>query len=96
MPARSARSDSSAELEVWVQPRASRDEVAGFHDGALRVRLTAPPVDGQANDALVRFLAKQLGVARSAVTLVRGQTARRKTLRIEGLTVEEVRRRLGE
>lgn len=89
-----ARSGSATELEVWVQPRASRDGVAGLQGGALKVRLTAPPVDGEANEALVRFLAGRLGVARSAVTLVRGQTSRRKTLRIEGLTLEEVRERL--
>lgn len=89
------RSGSAAELEIWVQPRASRDEVAGVRDGTVKVRLTAPPVDGEANSALVRFLAKLLGVPRSTVTLVRGQTARRKTVRIEGLTLEQVRERLG-
>ncbi len=84
-----------AELEVWVQPRASRDEVAGLQGEALKVRITAPPVDGEANAALVRFLAKRLGVPRGAVTVVRGQTGRRKTLRIEGLSAEVVRERLG-
>jgi uncharacterized protein (TIGR00251 family) len=68
--------------------------VAGLQGGAVKVRLTAPPVDGEANDALVRFLAKQLGVARSAVTLVRGHASRRKILCIEGLTLEEVTKRL--
>jgi uncharacterized protein len=82
-------------LELWVQPRASRDEVAGFQDGAVKVRLTAPPVDGEANDALVRFLAKKLGIARSNLVIVRGHTGRRKAVRIAGLTAEEVRRRLG-
>lgn len=82
-------------LELWVQPRASRDEVAGLQDGAVKVRLTAPPVDGEANDALVRFLAKKLGVPRSSLTIVRGQTGRRKAVRVAGLTAEEVRRRLG-
>ncbi|MFU8858671.1 MAG: DUF167 domain-containing protein [Deferrisomatales bacterium] len=82
-------------MEVWVQPRASRDEIAGLQGDAIRVRLTAPPVDGEANEALVRFLARRLGVARRAVTLVRGQSGRRKALRIEGLPPEEVRRRLG-
>jgi len=82
-------------LELWVQPRASRDEVAGLQDGALKLRLTAPPVDGEANDALVRFLAKKLGVPRSNLVIVRGQTGRRKAVRITGLTAEEVWRRLG-
>lgn len=89
------RTGAGTELEVWVQPRASRDEVAGLQGDAVKVRLTSPPVDGEANHALVRFLARRLGVARTAVTLVRGQAGRRKTLRIEGLTAGDVRQRLG-
>jgi len=83
------------ELEVWVQPRASRDEVAGLQGEALKVRIAAPPVDGEANAALVRFLAKRLGVARSAVSVVRGHSGRHKTVRIEGLSAETVRQTLG-
>ena len=83
------------ELAVWVQPRASRDEIAGVRGDALKVRVAAPPVEGEANEALVRFLAKQLGVARGAVTLVRGQTGRRKAVRVEGLAAGEILQRLG-
>jgi len=82
-------------VEVWVQPRASRDEVSGLQGEAVKVRLTAPPVEGRANDALVRLLAKRLGVPRAAVGIVRGQAARRKTVRVEGLGPEETRKRLG-
>jgi uncharacterized protein (TIGR00251 family) len=82
-------------LALRIQPRASRDEIVGRHGDAIRVRLTAPPVDGAANEALVRFLAGRLGLARGAVTLVRGHTGRDKTVDVAGLTPEEVTRRLG-
>ena len=82
-------------LTLRIQPRASRNQVAGRHGGSIRISLTAPPVDGAANDALIRFLADQLRVARSAVTLVRGHTGRDKTVDVDGLPPEEVARRLG-
>jgi uncharacterized protein len=72
------------ELDVLVVPRASRTRVAGVQDGRLKVQLAAPPVDGEANAALVEFAADLFGVRRSAVTLVAGATGRRKRLRIEG------------
>ena len=73
------------ELALHIQPRASRSELAGVHGDALKIRLAAPPVDGEANEELVRFLAKLLGVAKSAVTIVAGGTGRRKRVRIEGV-----------
>jgi uncharacterized protein (TIGR00251 family) len=82
-------------LTLRIQPRASQDQVVGRHGGSIRIRLTAPPVDGAANDALIRFLADQLRVARGAVALVRGHTGREKTVDVEGLPPEEVARRLG-
>jgi uncharacterized protein (TIGR00251 family) len=69
-------------VEVRVIPRAKRDEMAGERGGRLLVRTTAPPVDGKANEAVCRLVAEHLGVARSAVELVRGHTSRDKTLRI--------------
>jgi hypothetical protein len=72
-------------LTLHVQPRASRDEVRGEHGGAIRVRLRAPPVDGAANEALVRFLAQRLGLPRGRIKLVAGASARRKVLEIEGV-----------
>ena len=81
-------------IAVHVTPRAGRDEISGWHEGELRVRLKAPPVDGAANEALCRFLAKQFGVAASAVEIVGGATARHKRVRIEGLTPDEARARL--
>jgi uncharacterized protein (TIGR00251 family) len=69
-------------LHVQLQPRASRDEFAGIHGNALKIRLTAPPVDGKANAALVAFLAEAFGVAKRQVSLVHGETGRAKQLRI--------------
>ena len=76
----------TARFVVHVQPRAKRSEVAGRHGDAIKVRLAAPPVDGAANEELVRFLAEVLGVPRRAVHLTAGLTSRRKTVEIEGLT----------
>lgn len=73
------------EVDVLVQPRASRSRIAGWHDGRLKVQLTAPPVDGEANEALLHFLSKVLGVPRRDVTLLRGETSRRKTVRLPPL-----------
>ena len=72
-------------LEVRVQPRASRTEFAGLMGNRLRIRLNAPPVDGRANAALVEFVAAECGLARSRVTLERGQTGRDKRLRLHGV-----------
>jgi len=69
-------------FSVRVVPRASRSEIVGLHDGALKIRIAAPPVEGAANNELVRFLAKKLGVPRSAVTLASGANSRSKTIRI--------------
>lgn len=74
--------DGSITLTIHAQPGAKRTEVAGVHSAALKIRLAAPAVEGQANDALVAFLAESFGVPRRNVTLVRGETGRRKTLRI--------------
>jgi uncharacterized protein (TIGR00251 family) len=76
---------------VRVQPRAAQDAVGGVREGALVVRLTAPPVEGKANAALARFLARALGVAPSAVEVVRGATGRDKVVRVAGVTPAHVR-----
>ena len=70
-------------LAVSVQPNAKRTAADGLHDGTLRVRLGAPPVDGKANQLLIDWLAGELGVPKRAVTLVRGDTSRRKWLALD-------------
>ncbi|MGA9524281.1 MAG: DUF167 domain-containing protein [Myxococcaceae bacterium] len=73
------------ELAVLVQPRASRSRVVGEHDGMLKIQLAAPPVDGEANSELVALLARLLGVPKRLVTLVSGETSRRKRVRVAGV-----------
>jgi uncharacterized protein len=85
---------SGVNFAVYVTPRAGRSEVAGERQGALWVRLAAPPVEGKANAALVELLSKQLGVPKGSVTLVSGATGRNKRVRVAGLTLEQVRARL--
>lgn len=77
---------SVVRFRVHVQPRASRTEIVGRHGAALKVRLHAPPVDGAANDELISFLAKALGVSRRAVRIVSGQSSRGKTVEVEGVS----------
>ncbi len=81
-------------IQVHVQPRASRTGVAGLHGDALKVRLAAPPVDGAANEALLRFVADTLALPRGAVTLVSGASSRRKVVAVHGITVEHTREQL--
>jgi hypothetical protein len=86
---------NSCRLAVKVIPGASRDEICGWLGETLKVKLSAPPVDGRANAALVEFLAETLGLPRRAVALVRGEAARQKLGRIDGLGLAEAKRRLG-
>lgn len=79
-------------LEVYVQPRASSSEVAGWHDGVPRIRLRAPAVDDAANEALVEFIATRLGLPRRAVRIAAGRRSRRKRLEIAGVTAEALQR----
>jgi len=80
-----------AVLEVLVTPRASRTRVAGEHGGRLKLLLAAPPVEGEANRALVEFLSSALGVRRAEVVIVSGKSGRRKTVRVSGVTAAGVR-----
>lgn len=84
--------DGSVTFSVRVQPRASRSEIIGELDGALKLRLAAPPVDGEANAELIRFLAKLFGVTRRQVSILSGQTSKNKLVRIEGIAANDGRR----
>ena len=81
---------------VHVQPRASRNEICGIHDGELKVRLTSPPVEDAANKSCVEFLAKKLGVAKSRVSILSGAKSRHKTLKIDGIGSDDIRLLLSE
>jgi hypothetical protein len=81
-------------LKVRVTPRSSRNQVVGWQEDVLRIKLTAPPVEGAANRACIEFLAELLGVSKSQITLVSGAASREKAFEIEGISPNEVRRRL--
>ncbi|NOT46045.1 MAG: DUF167 domain-containing protein [Acidobacteria bacterium] len=89
-------SAQGAVLTVRVTPRASRSEVLGARDGALRVRLTAPPVEGAANDALVSLLSECLGVARRTISVISGERGRTKRVLIAGVEPSWLAARLAE
>jgi uncharacterized protein (TIGR00251 family) len=88
-------SKEGARFAVRVQPRARRNAIIGEVGEALKLALTAPPVEGRANEACIEFLAKLLRVPRASVTISAGETSRNKVIGVAGLSAEEVRRRLG-
>ncbi|PIQ97316.1 MAG: YggU family protein [Nitrospinae bacterium CG11_big_fil_rev_8_21_14_0_20_56_8] len=81
--------ETGIQFSAAIQPRASKNEIAGLKDDALKIRLTSPPVDGEANRACIKFLAKWLKVSPSQITIVTGQTGRRKIIRIDGMSGDE-------
>jgi uncharacterized protein len=81
-------------LEVYIQPRASKSEVAGMHGGVTKIRIAAPAVQNAANLALVAFVADALGIAKRAVRIVSGEASRRKVLEIEDVTEQEIAAKL--
>ena len=82
-------------LRLHIQPGAKKTEVVGLHGEALKIRLAAPPVDGKANACLLAFLAKQLDVAKSAVSLISGDSSRAKRVRVAGIDPSTAKARLG-
>ena len=81
-------------LKVRVQPKASRNQVDGFEEDTLRLRVTAPPTEGKANAGVIALLAKTLGISKSKLQIVRGQSSRNKVVSVDTLTGQEVRRRI--
>ncbi len=85
---------AGATFSVKVHPRAKKDAISGVVGDALKVSLTAPPVEGKANEACIRFFAEVLGVPRSSVTIAAGEASRNKLIRVSGLTAAQVEERL--
>jgi uncharacterized protein len=85
----------SGEIGVRLQPRARRTEIVGEREGLLLARVTAPPVDGRANEALCKLIARSLGVAPGRVAVVRGAGSREKVVRVEGVSREKLEAALG-
>ena len=82
--------DGRATLTLHIQPGAKKTEVVGLHGDALKIRLAAPPVDGKANEALIRYIAERLQLSKSAVSLKSGQTSRQKVLEVVGAELAAV------
>ncbi len=95
MPAWLIPTADGVRLLIRVQPRASRTEIVGEHDGRLKLRLKAPPVDGAANQALIAFLAKRLRLPKNQITISSGATGRSKTVQVTGIEVAALREHLG-
>ncbi len=85
----SAVDDESVMLTVYVQPKASQAQVSGIHGGALKICVTAPPVEGKANAALIKFLAKLFRIPKSAISIQSGEQSRTKRFLLSGLTYAE-------
>jgi len=81
-------------IQIHLQPRAARTELAGLHGDALKIRIAAPPVDGAANEVLRQFLARRLAVPIAAVRIVHGETSRRKLVEIAGVDPDQATRAL--
>ena len=81
-------------LAVKVTPNAGRNEIAGYKDNTLLVKINAPPDKGKANKELVDFLSEKLGVKKSAILIIRGETSRSKVIEVEGMNTEEIVKRL--
>ena len=86
--------EGGVRFEIWAKPRAKKSRVVGERGDAIEVSLAAPPVDGAANEELVRVLSELLDVPKRAVAIVRGDTSQRKLVEIAGVSAEEARRRL--
>jgi len=88
--------DGAVRIDVYVAPRAARTQLVGEHDGRLKMRVAAPPVDGAANQAIVKAFASWLGVSKGDVTIASGTSGRRKAVVVQGIGVDEAAARLGE
>ena len=88
-------SESTTTIKVRVQPKSSRNQIEGFEEDTLRLRVSAPPEDGKANQAVIALLAIGLDVAKSSVRIVRGHSSRDKFVSVDALGLEDIKRRLG-
>ncbi len=86
--------ESGTDIRVKVLPRSSKNQIVGKEEGAYRIKLTSAPVDGQANRALIKFLAKTLGLPKRDVNIISGERSRTKRVRIQGLAMAYVNRQL--
>ncbi|MBC7076104.1 MAG: YggU family protein [Syntrophomonadaceae bacterium] len=88
--------EDGIKLEVKVQPRSSKNQIIGEYEGALKIKLTAAPVEGEANQALIKFLADLLSIPKRNVVLVKGESSRNKTVIVKGINKEELLKKIGQ
>jgi uncharacterized protein (TIGR00251 family) len=88
------KTDAGVLIRVFVQPRASKNEIVGVHNDAVKIKLTSPPVEGQANAALIEFLAEVFHIAKRNIILVRGESSRQKSVEIHGVDPQQAARLL--
>jgi len=87
--------ERGVKLTLFIQPKASKNEIIGPHNGALKIKITAPPVDGKANAELVEFLSEILDIPKRQIEILKGETGRNKSVEILGLSEVDVLQRLG-
>lgn len=85
-----AATKDGVRISLFVQPKASKNEIVGPHNGALKIRITAPPVDGKANECIIEFLAKKIGIPKRQVEILKGETGRTKSVLIIGASLAQV------
>lgn len=88
--------DNSVSLDLYIQPKASKNSVCGLHGDELKLAITAPPVDGKANKAVINYLSELFGVAKSSVSIMSGQQSRHKRCMVQGVTFQEASRVVNE
>jgi uncharacterized protein (TIGR00251 family) len=88
------RTPDGLQIRLHVQPRAKRCEISGVHNGALKIKVTAPPVDNAANRAVIEYLADRLGIPKSKLAILSGARSREKNLRVHGMSPEEFQKQL--
>lgn len=88
------RTPDGLQIRLHVQPRAKKNEISGIHNGALKVKITAPPVDDAANRAVIEYLADRLGIPKSKLAILSGARSRDKNLRVCGMSPEEFQKQL--
>lgn len=87
----SSKGNQQTILDLYVQPKSSRTRIVGLHDGAIKLTITAPPVEGKANAQIAAFMAKTLKIPKSAVTILSGHQGRHKRLAVTGINPDEIR-----
>jgi len=88
-------SEDYVNIQVQIQPRFSKDQIVGLHDGRLKITISAPPIDGKANESLIEFLAKTFKVSKSNIDILKGHTSKLKTIKLSGINQNTYRSIVG-